>query len=87
MGKAKRYVCLCCGYFTLKEEAGNTFQFCEVCYWEDDGVQSSDRDYESGANHVSLNQAVQNFKKFGASEECFKDNVRLPHKEELYSEN
>lgn len=87
MQKAIRYQCPCCGYFTLKENTGNSFQLCEVCFWEDDGIQSSDPDYEGGANRVSLNQAIQNFKKFGASEESFKSSVRLANKEELPSEN
>lgn len=79
-----KYKCLCCEYFTLKEPAGNTFQLCEVCYWEDDGVQSTIPGYEGGANRVSLHQAKINFRDFGASEERFKEFVRLPFSEEIH---
>lgn len=78
----RKHACSCCGYFTLSDEVGNTFQLCPVCYWEDDGVQLKDPAYEGGANRVSLNQAKRNFVKFGAIEERFKDYVRLPLEEE-----
>lgn len=78
----RKYACPCCGYFTLNEEADNTFQLCPVCYWEDDGVQLKDPTYEGGANRVSLNQAKRNFRKFSAIEERFKDYVRPPLEEE-----
>ena len=78
-----KYKCPCCGYFTLGEKADNTFQICPVCYWEDDGVQLNDPTYEGGANSISLNQAMQNFKKIGAIEERFKQDVRLPKEDEL----
>jgi hypothetical protein len=39
-----------------------TYNICNVCFWEDDGVQFHDIDYEGGANKVSLNQARQNFR-------------------------
>ena len=55
------YKCPCCGFYTLNEKADNTFQICPVCYWEDDGVQLHEPDYEGGANNVSLMQAKENF--------------------------
>lgn len=80
-----KFECPCCGYFTLEEEAGNSFQLCPVCYWEDDGVQFNDPTYEGGANSLSLNEAKENFRKFGAIEERFKEYVRQPFKEETKS--
>jgi len=79
---SRKYACPCCGYFTLSDEADNTFQLCPVCYWEDDGVQLKDPMYEDGANRVSLVQAKENFKSFGAIEERFKKYVRPPLEEE-----
>lgn len=48
--KDGKYQCPCCGYFTYSEKPSNTFQLCEVCFWEDDGIQFDDPLYEDGAN-------------------------------------
>ncbi|MCX6182772.1 MAG: CPCC family cysteine-rich protein [Bacteroidetes bacterium] len=77
-----KYKCPCCGFYTLNDKAENTFQFCPVCYWEDDGVQFQEPNYQGGANSVSLMQAKENFKSFGAIEERFKEYVRLPLEQE-----
>lgn len=50
-----KYTCPCCGYKILDEEPTDTFEICEICYWEDDGVQFRNPYYEGGANEVSLN--------------------------------
>jgi hypothetical protein len=78
----RKYACPCCGYLTLSDEAGNTFQLCLVCYWEDDGVQFKDPTYEGSANRVSLIQAKEDFKSFGSIEERFIEYVRPYLKEE-----
>lgn len=78
-----KYMCPCCEYYTLTKPAGGTFLICNVCYWEDDQVQLDDPDYTGGVNVVSLNQARDNFKKFGAIEERFKQFVRAAQKDEL----
>ena len=78
----RKFKCPCCGYFTYSEKPNNTFQLCEVCFWEDDGIQFNDPLYEDGANKVNLEQARRNFKEFGASERIFLDNVREPFEEE-----
>lgn len=43
------YTCPCCGYKTLDEEPPDTFDICRICFWEDDGVQFQDPDFEGGA--------------------------------------
>lgn len=83
INRFNKYQCPCCGYYTLETQPDNTFQLCPVCYWEDDGIQLHDLDYTGGANRVSLNQARENFKNFGAIEEQFKALVRAPNEDEL----
>jgi hypothetical protein len=78
-----KFQCPCCGYYTLQEGRSNSFDICRVCFWEDDGVQFHDPDYEGGANGVSLNQARENFKKFGACDEWSRSSVTKPTKEEM----
>ena len=72
------YTCPCCGYQTLNEKPPGTYDICSICFWEDDGVQFDDPDYEGGANTVSLRQAQQNYIGFGASDRLFCDFVRKP---------
>lgn len=81
--KYDKYECPCCGYYTFDEKPNNTFQICPVCYWEDDGIQLNDFDYEGGANNMSLNQARRNFKTYGVIDLEFREQVRPPLKEEL----
>ena len=81
MNLKKKYRCPCCGYFTLEDEPGH-FDICPVCRWEDDGVQSDDPNYGGGANTMSLNEARENFKKFGAKSREALKRVRPPIEEE-----
>ncbi|MCR4793285.1 MAG: Cys-tRNA(Pro) deacylase [Lachnospiraceae bacterium] len=82
-GSQLRYRCPCCGFYTLPEPAGGSYNICPVCYWEDDAVQMDDEDFEGGANKVSLRQARKNYEDFGASEERFVELVREATEEEL----
>ncbi len=73
------YTCPCCGYKTLNEKAGGTFEICPVCFWEDDPEQFEDPEYVGGANGgVSLRQAQKNFLELGACSEDMVDKVRKP---------
>lgn len=78
----RRYPCPCCGYLTLGEPPTGTYKICEVCFWEDDGVQFRDLAYEGGANKVSLNQARASFREHAVSETRFRSLVRAPLPEE-----
>jgi hypothetical protein len=49
--------CPCCGFHTLVLAERGSYDLCEVCDWEDDGVQFDDPDYRGGANVESLNEA------------------------------
>ena len=56
-----KYECPCCGYKTFDEPAIGTFDICELCGWEADSVQSTEPDYESGPNGISLREAQHEF--------------------------
>ena len=79
--KRLKYKCPCCGYYTLADKG--MWIICPVCYWEDDCEQADDPEFEGGANGISLNQARENYKKFGACEERFIESVRPPKDDEL----
>lgn len=83
----QKYTCPCCGYKTLGEEPPDTYDICDICFWEDDGSQLRDPDYDGGANYVSLREAQQNFKKFGAIREECKTFVRKPNRSDLKDPN
>ncbi len=76
------YPCPCCGFKTLSERSG--FDICPVCYWEDDGQDDHDADVvRGGPNYsLSLTQARENFREFGACEKKHIKNVRPPQPEE-----
>ncbi|MCD8017846.1 MAG: hypothetical protein LUE97_08635 [Oscillospiraceae bacterium] len=50
----EKHKCPVCGQYEFPDE--DSFDVCEVCGWEDDGLQEDDPDYAGGANHYSLNQ-------------------------------
>ena len=70
------FACPCCAHLTLEEAPPGTYAICPVCFWEDDFVQFRDPDYEGGANGVSLAEARENFRAFGACSEADKAHVR-----------
>ena len=78
-----KFQCPCCMNYTLDEEPSDTYQICEVCYWEDDPVQFRNDNYTGGANKVSLKEARTNYVKFGASSKKFVKYVRKPKPEEI----
>lgn len=55
------HMCPCCGKYRF--EKYNSFDICDICNWEDDGVQEADPDYPGGANKMSLNEARQAYRK------------------------
>lgn len=81
-----KFNCPCCGYRTLREKPGGTYNICEVCFWEDDPIQLDDPEYEGGANRVSLRQGQKNFQEFGACERDMIKNVRPPNSDESRDE-
>ncbi len=76
----KNLKCPCCENYTIIE----IFDICDVCYWQYDKVAHNRGDeYVGGANKVSLTEARNNYKKFGASEKRFENDVRSPRSDEL----
>ena len=77
------YRCPCCGCRTLGERGG--FEICPVCFWEDDGQDDADADTVRGGPNgsLSLTQARQNFREFGASDRKSLQQVRKPTPEEI----
>jgi len=73
--RGRRWPCACCGCFTLDEPGRASFQICPVCYWEDDRFQF-DHPTETGANAVSLETAIRNYRAHGVSEPRLSDFVR-----------
>ena len=82
-GVGVRYPCPCCEYLTFEEEPCGTYEICPVCYWECDGVQNSDPEYDGGANGISLRKARENFAKYRAVKREFVREVRRPLPDEL----
>lgn len=76
-----KFRCPCCGYYTLTTVG--VYDVCPVCYWEDDPVQEDDPDFAGGANDLSLVECRENYKKYGACEERFREHVRKPLPEEI----
>ncbi len=70
--------CSCCGSRTVSGK----FDICPVCFWECDPTAERDPDSEGGANSVSLAEARENYRLYGACEERFAGLVRKPTAEE-----
>ena len=79
--------CPCCGYYTIDSDDEVIVDICEVCFWQYDEVAHDKPDTMKGANSVTLNQARENYKKFGACEQRFVNSVRKPLVEELPENN
>ncbi|PSQ37584.1 hypothetical protein BRD08_02330 [Halobacteriales archaeon SW_10_66_29] len=70
--------CPCCGYLTLPEGQPGSYEVCPVCHWMDDPIQFSDVEYVSDTNHISLQEARENFREIGAASEDVVDDTRDP---------
>lgn len=83
----KRIQCPCCQYFTIESDDEVIVDICDVCFWQFDYTAHLKPDEESGANKISLNQAIKNYKKIGVSKPQRKHLVRAPLEEELPENN
>lgn len=69
--------CPCCGFLVFDGPPG-THDICPICNWEDDRGQLDDPTFAGGANRVSLMEAQENYRAFGASIASAKSRVRAP---------
>ena len=53
--------CPVCSEYEYEED--NDFDICDICGWENDGVQLDDPNYRGGANRVCLNEARAKWQK------------------------
>jgi hypothetical protein len=74
---AKLYPSPCCGYFAYKEEP-DSYEICEICFWEDDLVQLRDVSFAGGTNRPSLLEAQKNYAEFSAKDQLALPFVRQP---------
>ena len=75
MEECMKEKCLCCGYKTLPKSEEESIAFiCPVCFWENDVFMK---------NNMTLEQARDNFKKYGACDKKFINNVREPNQDEI----
>lgn len=83
----ERHKCRCCGYYTLvgtKEDIA--WDICPVCFWENDVFEDNEKIY-SGANHETLTQGRENYKKFAACDLKCVSFVRCPLPQEMPENN
>ena len=84
--KNKMLPCPCCGNYTIIDD-DLIVDICPVCFWQYDIVAQENPDRIIGPNHVSLNTAKENYKKYGAMSFDYQKYVRAPFLEELPQNN
>lgn len=80
MNSVHKTKCACCNFITIEETAISGI--CPVCFWQKDFYQEENINDSGGPNLVSLNEAKENFKEFGAVELRFKQYARAPSADE-----
>lgn len=79
--------CPCCGNITIPNGGDATAYICPVCLWEIDPFAASEEE-QSDQNHgLTLMQARENYRKYGAVLERLKQYCREPLPEELPENN
>ena len=79
-----KYKCLCCGNYTLPVEPEAAVAFiCPVCYWENDVFISSKNEPSDENRSLTLLQARENYKKYGACRIELVQYARKPTEEEV----
>ncbi len=81
-----KYTCQCCGYKTHVNE-DNSWEICEVCFWQTCPIGNVEVTKIVGPNPISLVEAQHNFIRFGACDRVMIQNVRKPKDDEPKDEN
>ncbi|WP_074114343.1 CPCC family cysteine-rich protein [Paenibacillus sp. P46E] len=74
----RKTMCPCCGYYTIESNDEVIVEICDVCFWQYDVVAHMYPDRSIGANHISLNQARENYIQFGVCKKEYDEMVRKP---------
>lgn len=68
--KNSKILCLVCKNITISFRG--SFEVCPICFWEDEGEIKNPDVATGGPNgDLSLNKAIENYKKFGVVEKRF----------------
>ncbi len=86
MNPLLKYTCQCCGYKTHTNE-DNSWEICEVCFWQTCPIGNIEITTIVGPNPISLVEAQYNFIRFGACNKEMIKNVRKPKKDEPKDKN
>ncbi|QPV64389.1 hypothetical protein I7X12_07185 [Halosimplex litoreum] len=78
----ERGYCPCCGYRTLPPGRPGSYERCPVCDWLDDPIQFADPEFVSDTNHVSLAEARENVREYGACVADAAPSTREPESDE-----
>lgn len=73
-----KHPCECCGYRTLDQPSGGTYQICPVCFWEDDRFPNEPCSIVD-SNGITLGEAQENFASFAAVSRDVIEDVRKPY--------
>lgn len=81
----KKIKCPCCEYYTIDTEDEIIVDICEICLWQYDEVAHKNPEKRIGANKISLNEAKNNYKRFGLSkkEHIGKNINRMPNEDDF----
>ncbi len=77
-----KHKCVCCGNLTIDDPDTIGYEICPVCFLENDQMQNENHDHKGGANRISLNEARENYKKYGACDKESLPFVRKPYENE-----
>jgi hypothetical protein len=69
-----KFPCPVCGYKVFKSPPGS-YDNCPICGWEDD-ISQLRFPKSIGANKISLLEAQDNFEKFGAKDQSYKEKIK-----------
>jgi hypothetical protein len=79
-----KYKCPCCGCYTYTVPTERNHAFiCDVCFWENDLLLSSDIEPSDSNHGLTLHEAKENYRNMGACCKEMLQHVRPPKPDEL----